>query len=384
MSQVSKTTSVLLTFALVPTLSVLFIVSLVLRCPLETWLSSSDAPSYIAVSTLIIHGVRSHNPWDERVFLGWPLMISLARAAIPAEAACVLLAVACAAAVPLLVYWYTRDINIAIVGAVISPTWILQTSLGMSEPAYLCVILAALVLVNAGNVTGGALLMGLAATIRPTALFPWLAVLFDLWKTGSPKRTVARWIALSGLVAGMTVPLNVYLYGVPFRQLEGYSTLPNVGKGVLASGLACEGAGHFGFPFRALVETPLRVHVPLWKVGFIYGHLAVVLLACGESLRTRNSASRTRIWRVSAVWALLNTAFVVCAGPYWGFHSFDRYCLWALPAYLVLLSRRLPRRLWMWIAIGICSTGLALSARWNIVSTAGHSPLRLNEYSAQE
>jgi hypothetical protein len=254
----------------------------------------------------------------------------------------------------------------------------------MSEPAYLFYIVASLVLVNSKHVTSAALLMGFAAAIRPTALLPWLAVLFELCKSKSSKGTLARWIGWSGLVAGMTIPLNIHLYGAPFRQLERYSTLPNVGAEAIAAGLDKAGAGHFGPPFRALIETPLRVHVPAWKIVFIYGHLAVVLLACRESLRCRDLKSRTRIWRVCAMWAVLNTAFIVSTGPYWGFHAFDRYCLWAMPAYLVLLQRYLPRRFSVWVMIAICSTGLAVAARWNALTAMRDSPSQITADSTRK
>jgi hypothetical protein len=146
------------------------------------------------------------------------------------------------------------------------------------------------------------------------------------------------------------------MYGDPLHQLHAYEALPNVGEA--AGALAARGysSGHWGWPFLHLVATPTWVEVPAWKVAFIAGHVAAVLAACSIGVM---GWGRSALSDVMTVWAVGNTVLIVSAGPYWGFHSFDRYAVWALPAYGYLLTSALPRSRPVWAALGAASVGIA-------------------------
>jgi hypothetical protein len=63
-------------------------------------------------------------------------------------------------------------------------------------------------------------------------------------------------------------------------------------------------------------------------------------------------------------WAAPDTAFIVCGGPYWGFHSFDRYAVWALPAYAFALVPPLGHCIPRWrrpalVLASLASIGMA-------------------------
>lgn len=363
-SSESKAVSRLTVFGFAPAAILLAVAFGYFHCHMKAWLASSDAYSYISVSKHIYQNIPSESSFDERMFLGWPILIGAGFDTVGPEIACIILALLFAAAVPSLLFWLTRDINIAIASC-LWPVWILQTTLGMSEPAYLFFILLSLLLVQHRNFATAGMCIGFAAMIRPLALFPWIGVLFDLWRKGESRSVLAKWIVVSGLFAGMTIPLNLYLYGSPLRQFERYSTLPNTGEEAMNAGLIKPGDGHFGLPFKSLVETPMKIPVPKWKIGYVYFHVLVALMASINAILFWKENARQQLW---SIWAILNTTFIVSTGPYWGFHTFDRYFIWAVPAYVVLLRRYLPKSQIVWCVLAVVATMLAILARWSLLT----------------
>jgi hypothetical protein len=350
--------------AFIPLLMILAVVFGICNVRLDLWLSTADTPSYIAVAHHMAEGERSPNAWHERVFPGWSLLLvpfSLLGVAAPGAVA---LAVLMATLVPWLAWKLTEDHRTALACAVLLPVWLLQVSLGMSEPSYLVAILLGLIALTLRQTAIGAFLVGFAALIRPTALFAWAGGALVLWRRRQWRKLVL-WSVISAAVASLIVPINLKLYSEALRQTKLYSTLPNIGDAARRAGIGAGKFGHLGIPFKALVETPLLVNIPTWKIVYIWAHVLMILVSCWLALR-RIGASELE--GMLSVWALLNSAFIISAGPYWGFHSFDRYCLWAMPAYMFLLSRYLPQTRWAWYGIALLTTLTALSARWALIS----------------
>jgi hypothetical protein len=71
---------------------------------------------------------------------------------------------------------------------------------------------------------------------------------------------------------------------------------------------------------------------------YVYAHVvALFVLVTVPAWRCwRARANNNALTLVLLGWLVLNSAAIVCGGPYWGFHSFDRYFVWAWPAALVL------------------------------------------------
>jgi hypothetical protein len=356
----------LVAIGLAPPLCVLLIAIGVFGVPIQLWVTKSDFYSFLAVSREIATGQRTTEPqFVERVFLGWPLVLTPVATSAGAVAFAVGLSVSLAALLPALVWVYTRDLRTAVLSATASPTWVLTSTLGMSEPIYLAAIMASLILHSRRRPFAAAALMGFAGLVRPTAVFAWAGVIADLIHRRAGKREWVAWILVCGGIAALTVPIDLAIYGVPLRQFEEYSRLPNI-DAEARTALKDEVGGHLGIPFRALLMTPFQVNVPVWKVAFIWTQAVLVVAATAMAgafcLRGHGPD------RVLAVWAMLNTAFIVSAGPYWGFYTFDRYLLWALPAYLFVSRRIIPDRPLLLALTSIPTIALALAARWHMLA----------------
>lgn len=314
----------------------------------------SDGAAYAAVARMFVTGVRP-DTLPDGVFPGWPALVALPGWIVGYDAAALWGGVLCAAVVPVLVDRLTGDRPLAWLLAVAPPTWLMHSMLGMSEPAALALVLGALLGFQAGRSTLASTLVTAALLMRPHALAAWLALAFAFWRDRD-LGGLARHGAVAALVGGLTLVWNQAYYGDALYQLHTYETLTNYSNAEAVLAAHGVGPGHWGAPFRHLVMTPIWIPVPPWKVVFIWAHVAAVL---GASAIGVARWGRSRLHDLFTVWAVMNTAFIVCAGPYWGFHSFDRYTVWALPAYAFLLRQVVPGRPRLLAAAGAVSTVLA-------------------------
>jgi hypothetical protein len=343
----------------VPRAAILACVLLVWGASLAHWFLTSDAPSYVAVARSISTGTRVTSAWDERVFPGWPLTFVASGLVCPFEWGCLWVGVALACLLPWLVWRATDSWKLALLSAYFTPTWLLHSCNGMSEPALLVYVVGSLVLYRARRLVPASALIGLAMLTRPTALFAWAGMAYCL-AAGKRWRQLIIYVTVSGAVAGTLLPLNLWLYGDPFRQVRAYSNLPNISEEAKARlGAGQPAYGHLDLPFRSLVRATWLLRPPAWKVAYVWLHVAAALAACAVAAWTRPAHD---VGRVMACWAWLNTAFIVCAGPYWGFHSFDRYWVWAMPAYFYFLQAVVPSRRAAHALLLVLATAAVLAA----------------------
>jgi hypothetical protein len=341
-------------------------------------LYASDGAHYAFVARLAVTGTRHADmpEWADRMFIGWPLTFALPGTLFDFESMCILFASLFAAFTPVIVWRMTGDWVVSLASALISPTWLQQSSMGMGEPAFLVYQLVAIWACLAGRTTIGSLAAAAAMTVRPNAAIVWLALAFILGRRRDWS-ALAVHAAIAGTAAMAVVAFNVHFYGEPLRQLHLYNQLPNVSDEAKAAigALTHDTSGHMGWPLVNQLATPFLLPVPIWKTVYIWLHLAAVFVASRlgiRELRVRGFLSapaaqaperetrRDELQTVMVIWAVLNTCFVVCTGPYWGFFTFDRFCLWAMPAYLYLARHYLPKRPLVWAGIGSLSLALAL------------------------
>jgi hypothetical protein len=321
------------------------------------FLTRSDARAYVAVARMLRTGERPPVAWDERVFWGWPLCFFTLGTDQGLGRTCLVLGVVFASLVPPLIYRLTDNFRLALLLSLFPPSWLMHSCLGMSEPAYLFTLLVAILLFFSGRIQLSGLALALAALNRPTAVFVWMG-LAALLVRRRQWGTLLSWAALSALGPAITIGLNGHYYADWFRQAHLHGAPTNM------SAYKAKQPGHeeatrtYGsVPFKALLITPLKFPVPAWKIAFIYGHLIAVLTATGLAVRR---LGRSEPDFVLGVWAIANTCFIVSTGPYWGFHSFDRYSTWALPAYGYFLWPLVPKRLGALEVLAAASFGMAL------------------------
>jgi hypothetical protein len=324
------------------------------------YLDLGDGLSYVAAARTIMTGARDANSWHERAFLGWPLTFALPGAIVGYAATALALAAAFAALVPVVFWNLTRHRAASLALTALTPTWLLHSSLGMSEPAFLLYQLSAIWALCTDHLVLSSMLASAAIAVRPNGVFVWIALAFVMWRRRSWSALAAHTtIAAAGLA--IVYALNVHLFGDGLRQVHLYSGLPNVSPQAAAAIARLPlSAGHLGLPFVHLLVTPFIVSVPLWKVVFIWAHAVAVVLICAHGARRLAAERGNHLFVMMLIWAVLNTAFVLCTGPYWGFYAFDRYCIWALPAYLYIVRDELPAADLVWTTAAAISVAMVI------------------------
>ncbi|MHC4712787.1 MAG: hypothetical protein ACYTAN_05875 [Planctomycetota bacterium] len=313
-----------------------------------------DGDSYIRVAVAVTGDESVVKPFDWRVFPGYPGLIAAAHAlGARADIAALLLNWLCAAAAAVLSALLFRDRRVGWAMAVLTPSYLMYSTLAMSEPTLMAFIIAGLVLAVAGRPLLGGLLLGYAGIIRPVACFAALGCI--VWWAVQRKHKRAVVFAVAALA--------VVLAGVVGLALWRGSALE--GLRLYAADERAYGGEPLTWPFKSLIFTPLSGKTTLWKVLYIYAHVAVVLTGCVVAalprLRRRESGSAGSLHPAMTVpWLWANTLFCLCIGAHWGFHEFHRFIVPALPPLFVAFRRWLPDKVIYWTALAIVSVALAV------------------------
>lgn len=284
-------------------------------------------------------GFREVPSFDRRAFPGYPLLLAATGGhRRPAVAIALgLLASAAAAVVTFLIY---RDFRVGLAMALLTPSYLMYSSIVMSEPVFLAIGLAALWLGMRGRAIGSGLLFGVTAWIRPLA-----APIGIAW-------IVARRRRRHELLPGASVLLLVLAIGA-FWLFWWSGSLTSSLETYRSDARAYGNASVLTWPFHSLVAAPLQTTVAPWKIAYVWAHVAFVLL--GIALLWRCPECET----MSLWWLGSNTLAAVCIGGVWGFHEFHRFIVPALPPLFWAWRDFLPRRPLPWIALGLLSIAAA-------------------------
>lgn len=327
-----------------------------------------DGRHYLDYARAWLGALDVLDSYEQRLFPGYPgLMALLHFAGAPLHAAAVLPNWFAAGGIAVLSAALFADRRIGYAMAVITPSFLINSALVSAEPWCLLLGLAGLWFGRRNSIVASGIAFGLAGLMRPMACFILagyvaMAIHRGRWSHALLCTAIAAIVVIAGM--GMVAAR----FGSPFMSLSGYSHQK-------AYGNEAYGDRFFTWPFESLVMTPSRQRdehrdkpdgkikpVPTWKIAFVWAHVVPVILGCGFALARwfRARPRRERLIAIAAVvWLCANTLFVLCIGNRWGFHSFDRFILLALPPLLFSYQRILPARLWIWLIIGILSLAIA-------------------------
>jgi len=337
-------------------------------------LDSGDVPAFFQMAramldwTLIPEFALGGN---SRVFPLWPSLLAGLMQLGLSGWAWLLVAPLFAGAASAIFYRVTGSFGGALLLGAAPPVWVLSTLSPMSEGIFLCLgLLAALALRRSSFLLAGVLVGAMVAT-RPFGIAWALAGVVVILAASGDRVGRFGAFAAGGVIGGFPLlVVNLLMFGDVLHQVHVYSSdlrALNLPPDIAAR--LGEASGHWGIPFKHLLTTPWLVPVPAWKILYVYANLALLLgLAPIIWRQFRASAETLSAENFLALAFVANGLLSVSTGPYWGFHSFDRYLSWAAPGAIVAVRRTVSPRLWPWLAAaaGIVSLASAVFAtsRW--------------------
>ncbi len=301
-----------------------------------------DGGSYLRFAAALrdADGFASLASYDRRVFPGYPAVLSATGLyAIPLVAMIVNWAIA--AGVAVLSYRLFEDARVGWAMAVLTPSYVMYSTVIMTEPLMLLLALGAL---HAGRrdrpLPAGAFL-GFAAMVRPFALPIGLAYLAE-------HRQRPRRIVMASVVATLVIAVCVAAFALWSGSIASgvrvYATEPR----------AYGGARMFDWPFASLLRLSFGAGVATWKIAYVWLHVAAAFGALVLLLRKTERSLPLVVWHAS------NLLIVLCVGGVWGFHEFHRLLVPSLPPIMWAYRRLLPQSTIAWVAIAIVSAALAV------------------------
>ncbi len=314
-----------------------------------------DGRSYIRVAQAMRGYGDDLRLFDMRVFPGYPALIAGANAiGLDYHWGALLLNWAGAALAAALAAVLFADCRIGWAMAVLTPSYLMYTSLAMSEATLMAFIGGGMALAAGGAWVAGGIFLGFAGLVRPVAAFAVAG--FLTWALGRGRHMAAVCVGLAALaVVAAPVVATVVQGGDALEGLRIYA----------GDSRAYDGEP-LTWPFKSLVMVPLRQQPTLWKVAYIYAHVVVTLAGCilaALRFRVKPSAKPSRADMLAAaapVWLWLNTLFCLSIGAHWGFQEFHRFMVPALPPLYWAFGRWLPVRWSYWGVIGAVSAVLAV------------------------
>lgn len=280
----------------------------------------------------------------ERLFPGYPAVIRTLSFLAPRAWSALGVVLLCAAISVVLFYRMTGDLWLSACFAVFTPSWLLYSSLAMSESLFIVLSLAGFAFWRSSRFSASAFVLGAATLVRPVGVFVfaacWLATLIH----GRRKRAIA--MACVYVIAPITWGVVAWhVWGDPLRQFHAYvdkdATRPFMS---LVTGTL---SGEIGLPKKALVWFTVATN------------LAAVTLLLVRYLRSRDAVSLAWL-----LWAALMALFFLGLPSSWAFGSLDRFFVASAPPMLVGLARFAPRRAWSFAALTVACVAVCLY--WNL------------------
>jgi MYXO-CTERM domain-containing protein len=287
-----------------------------------------------------------------RLFPGYPAAVRLMVWSLGTPMAVSALATSILAgmAAVLLLYRLTREVWLAAWFAVFTPSWLLYSSLAMSEGLFVALALGGFILWRRRRDGLSALVFGLLTLIRPVGALVFLACwLVRLrgrqWRPCAIMASLYAIAPLSWMAAAWAV------WGDPLAQVSSYVSRD------------------WALPFAALIGDTFSAGIPLDKKALVWftilTNAAAVVALTRRFLRRRDDESLGLL-----LWAGLIAFFFLALPSRYAFGSLDRFFIASLPPMMIGLAPFFPRKWHALAAIGAISTGICLYWNYNMFLAA--------------
>lgn len=321
------------------------IVWLALGVPVERYGLKGDGESYLTRGAALAGDEVKVLEADTRVFPGYPVLIGMVRRAtgMPIVWAALTVEWIAVALVAVTSGMLFADRRIGWACALLTPHYIVNSSLVMSEAPLLAATVFGLVASRRGRPVLAGLLLGYAGLIRPMACFAVAGAIAAEFHAGRRKAALLSGGVSAAVVLGGIVALHLTT-GDALGGIRVYQTHTGAYGGQMIV-----------WPFKSLIFTPRYYEVSVGRIVYIWAHVALVFAGIGVLAARCLRAGRQSGWIdvLCVVWLAGNTMFVLCIGNLWGFQHFPRFIIPAMPALFWAWRGALRLPWYAWGAIGL-------------------------------
>lgn len=304
---------------------------------LQTITGLRDGSGYLNLAYGFVHGSFFSVPLeDTQYFIGYPFFLSIFLHVLPAWAAVYLFQFACIAgslAIAVRLFenpWIARWMIFCI------PSYVLFTSVNMSESLLMFLVFAAAYAYQQKKFFITALMLGCALITRPQSMF----LLYLLLLVSALKNrhfigflSMIFWPAI--FLAGMHL-FNAEVFGDAFHNYRLY------GAHESHSLLAMPFSGYWTYSQDVTIRLTNRIYI--WLFTFFIA--AGLILFWGRSKRQELSPNE----KLFLHWGTLQFLFFLSLNSRWGFMELPRYFIPVLPSALMGYHPKTPKT-WLWVII---------------------------------
>jgi hypothetical protein len=288
-------------------------------------------------------------PLIKRLFPGFPALIAFLHLLhVPFAAAALLPSWLAAGFACVLALMCFHDKRVGWGMATLTPAYVFAGSLICTEAACLLFSLLGVWLSFRRRWWLSGLAFGIGGLFRPVTVFAMLGCVVVL-AMASDFKAVAKTTIMAGTIVFLGFAAVAHQFGDGLMTVKAYT--------------AGFGGQIYTWPFHSIIATVLQ-GVPIWKLFYVGANLAAVLLASGIAvarLRRPSDDGSQALQTIAAIWLLGNTLNSLCLGDMWGFHDFPRFLVPALPAMLWFLRGALPKKIALWVVLGLISLVLSFA-----------------------
>jgi len=278
-----------------------------------------------------------------RLSPGYPFAIRIASLAFDSPVAALGVSLVAAAIAVLLFFQITGDPWLSAYFAVFTPSWLLFSSVAMSEGLFLAVALLAFALWKEGRDTTAALALGALTLIRPFGVVLF-AALWLIQLLGPNKQRCAAMLGVYLLAPLAWMIVSFFVWGNTFQQAVAYwerDYAPPV-------------AGLFARLFSGTDDIPKRVLV--WFT--ILTNFAALIVLIKSQFEKHDEVNLGWL-----LWLAFTSLFTLALPSSWAYACLDRFFVACLPAMMIGLRWAFPQR-WWGVAIATAA-GMGVCLYWN-------------------
>jgi Gpi18-like mannosyltransferase len=284
-----------------------------------------------------------------RLYPGYPLIINLISEPLGFSLSSILVTIIFSIASVFLFYKITNHKWLSLYFSIFTPSWLLFSSLAMSEGLFVFLSLLAIYLFSKSRFAFSFLALGFNTIVRPVGILLFLPMLLIMILE---KRN--RWIILSSIIIYLLFPL--------FWLISSQIVWGNMGQNIIKY-IELD----FSLPFASLISGTLSHNVSIMKKILVWGNILLGVVAL-IILIHKYLGKQDSFILLMTLWLGISLLFYLSLSSRWTFSCLDRFMVTCLFPIFIGLERFFPKNKWVFLIILVLSIGICLYWNHNLIA----------------